>query len=382
MSQFIYLVATVLLSLANAPCQACWKPATNLKVPSVTTDPFGCNPERAQLQVKGFISQLKRRRHSSACAEHWWIGNLAELKAKAKEQQTTIADVGCNKAYFSATALNYLAPRYGNHLQLFYKLHEARGVYDKPCGGCNECLQEPPSRTVGGQATVDVFCFEPSEIHVFSLTQARDALYGPPDSTSTPAGKGTKVNFHITQAAVSNSSGIVRFPVNCTGNVCSLANKDQQMQEVKITTVDDQMRSRGLAYLDLLKIDTEGFDPAVLAGAYESLSSQRIGLLSFEYHRLWNRSGSTLKQCVDYLDDLGYSCYYDGPVLAKVSGNCWKDAYEIRRWSNIVCVRRGTAMEKELYTGSYLASEKGKNVRPKAKKLRPTIRGKGRNPVN
>ncbi|GIL61561.1 hypothetical protein Vafri_16020 [Volvox africanus] len=370
MLQFIYLVATILLSLVSAPCQACWKPAVNFKGPSVAIDPFGCNPERAKLQVKNFISQLKRRRHSSACAEHWWIGNLAELKAKAKEQQTTIADIGCNKAYFSATALNYLAPGYGNHLQLFYKVHEARGVYEKPCGGCNECLQETPSRIVGSQATVDVFCFEPSEIHGTSLTQARDALYGPPDSTSKPAGKETKVNFHITQAAVSNFSGIARFPVNCTGNICSLADKDQQTQEVKITTVDDLMRSRGLAYLDVLKIDTEGFDPAVLAGAYESLANQRVGLLSFEYHKLWNQSGSTLKQCVHYLDDLGYSCYYDGPVLAKVSGSCWKDAYEIRRWSNIVCVRRGTGMEKELYAGSYLASAKGKTDRRKAKNLK------------
>ncbi|GIM16526.1 hypothetical protein Vretimale_19157 [Volvox reticuliferus] len=299
----------------------------------------------------------------------------AELKAKAKEQQTTIADVGCNKAYFSATALNYLAPHYGNHLQLLFKLHDARGVYQKPCGGCNECLQQPPNHTVGGQATVDVFCFEPSEIHVTSLTQARDALYGPPDGTSKPPGQETKVNFHITQAAVSNSSGIARFPVNCTGNVCSLANSDQQMQEVKITTVDEQMRSRGLPYLDVLKIDTEGFDPAVLAGAYESLANQRVGLLSFEYHKLWKRSRGTLKECVHYLDDLGYSCYYDAPVLAKVSGSCWQDAYEIRRWSNVVCVRRGTAMEEELYAGSYLAKAKRKDSPTKAKDMKSSKAG-------
>ncbi|EFJ51801.1 hypothetical protein VOLCADRAFT_87337 [Volvox carteri f. nagariensis] len=281
----------------------------------------------------------------------------AELKLKAKEQRAAIADVGCNKAYFSATALNYLAPGYGNHLQLLYKSHANRAVYAKPCGGCNECLQNPPDRIVSGQRTVDVFCFEPSEIHFVSLTQARNALYGSPDPTSKPPPhQATKVNFHIVPAAVSNASGIAHFPVNCTGNTCSLGDSNVAFQAVNVTTVDEEMRSRSVSYLDVLKIDTEGFDPAVLAGAYESLRGHRIGLLSFEYHSLWKRSGGSLRQCVRYLDDLGYTCFYDGPTLAKVTGDCWTEAYELRRWSNIVCVVRGTDMERELYSGSYLAS--------------------------
>ena len=51
----------------------------------------------------------------------------------------------------------------------------------------------------------------------------------------------------------------------------------------------------------------QGFDAAVLAGAYHTLRDQRVRVLSFEYHDLWRRTGATLEQCTLYLEGLGYA---------------------------------------------------------------------------
>jgi hypothetical protein len=52
------------------------------------------------------------------------------------------------------------------------------------------------------------------------------------------------------------------------------------------------LQEMGHRYIDLLKIDTEGFDASVLQGAAEALREQRIGVIVFEYHilGLWGRA--------------------------------------------------------------------------------------------
>lgn len=54
-----------------------------------------------------------------------------------------------------------------------------------------------------------------------------------------------------------------------------------------------------------------------------------VQVLSFEYHDFWTRSGGTLRVCMDYLEELGYTCYYDAPLLYKLTG-CWDPRYEIK----------------------------------------------------
>ncbi|KAG2436159.1 hypothetical protein HYH02_011663 [Chlamydomonas schloesseri] len=119
--------------------------------------------------------------------------------------------------------------------------------------------------------------------------------------------------------------------------------------DVDVTTVDDYVRRNGIERVDVLKIDTEGFDPAVLAGAYETLRQRRVEVLVFEYHDLWRRSGSTrLPTCLGYLSRLGFACYFDGPALHRLTEGCWDPRLEIREWSNVVCALRGRPLERRL----------------------------------
>ncbi|GIL41986.1 hypothetical protein Vafri_63, partial [Volvox africanus] len=297
------------------------------------------------------------------------------------------ARAGCNMGYFSASALNYLASGHGNHVQNFYKSHSERGIYGKPCGSCGECTRASPKFLVRGQETVDVRCFEPSEVHFESLRKARDTLYGTPGAAGSGAGQGagnsssatiligpaanvrTQVNFHVHHEAMSNYTGTVDFPANCTANTCSVGSQTtppyvssnrttSDVVKVNLTTVDEEMRRLGWPLLDVLKIDTEGFDPAVLAGAFHSLLVRRISILSFHYQRLWTRSGGSLRQCVDYLERLGYACFFDAAVLTRISGGCWLELYETWRKFTVVCAVIGSEMEAALVAGSHLTEER------------------------
>ncbi|KAG2429614.1 hypothetical protein HXX76_010846 [Chlamydomonas incerta] len=229
---------------------------------------------------------------------------------------------------------------------MVFQVHQSGGQYGHgACGVCGDC-NHAPTAPVGlqPQAEVDVHCFEPSLWHQRALGAVRAALYGPVEAPKTD--KGTAVRWHLLPYAVSNVTGTARFPINCTHEECNF-DLNEQKSDVNVTTVDAYMRQARIRYLDVLKIDTEGFDPAVLAGAYNTLRRHRAEVLSFEYHGFWFRSGGTLRLCLDYLEELGYTCYFDAPLLFKLTG-CWDPRLEIREWSNIVCAVRGSEVEAEM----------------------------------
>ncbi|KAG2429653.1 hypothetical protein HYH02_013992 [Chlamydomonas schloesseri] len=283
----------------------------------------------------------------TSCARHHWLEKLAVL-GQSSSGLATIIDIGCNRGYFTSTALNYWAPGFGNHNQLVFKEHNAGGQYGGgACGICNDCNHGPtqPLTHLQPQAEVDVHCFEPSQWHQKALTAMRAAVYGPVEAPKTD--KGTAVRWHILPHAVSNATGTARFPTSCIHEECNFDLRNEAMSDVNVTSIDAYLKQARIRYVDVLKIDTEGFDPAVLAGAYNTLRRHLAEVLSFEYHAFWYRSGGTLRMCLDYLEELGYTCYYDAPLLYKLTG-CWDPRYEIKKWSNIVCAVRGSEIEGEM----------------------------------
>ncbi len=56
--------------------------------------------------------------------------------------------------------------------------------------------------------------------------------------------------------------------------------------QVRVATLDDVAATEGVEYIDFLKIDTEGHELAVLAGASRLLNERRIGHIQFEFNAL------------------------------------------------------------------------------------------------
>lgn len=52
---------------------------------------------------------------------------------------------------------------------------------------------------------------------------------------------------------------------------------------VKSVALDDFVRNYNLSEIDILKIDTEGYEPSVFQGAKQLLQQHRIRLFIFEH---------------------------------------------------------------------------------------------------
>jgi FkbM family methyltransferase len=78
---------------------------------------------------------------------------------------------------------------------------------------------------------------------------------------------------------------------------------------VAMTTLDAEMARLGWPRIDLLKIDAEGFDCRVIAGAERLLAAHAIGIVQFEYNRSWQLAGDTLRRAFMLLERFGYATY-------------------------------------------------------------------------
>lgn len=78
---------------------------------------------------------------------------------------------------------------------------------------------------------------------------------------------------------------------------------------VPVVRLDDEVRALGWERVDFLKIDAEGYDMRVMAGAIELFERQRIGAVQFEYNRAWQLAGDTLYSTMQFLEKAGYQTF-------------------------------------------------------------------------
>jgi FkbM family methyltransferase len=127
-------------------------------------------------------------------------------------------------------------------------------------------------------------------------------------------------NVTVHQVAVLAKSGPVTLHIPSDSRHAAGASLDPRMHDhlrssqavdVAGTTIDELVATDGLHHVDLIKIDVEGFDAAVLAGARDVLTRDRPYLL-FEYTRnWWAKTGYSLDQVLAELRSFGYRAIWD-----------------------------------------------------------------------
>lgn len=84
---------------------------------------------------------------------------------------------------------------------------------------------------------------------------------------------------------------------------------DGSLEDVELTTIDSYCRSNGITVIDLLKIDTEGHDLAVIRGAEQMIRAGSIRRIQFEYGPRNIFSRVFLRDFFHFFRDLPYTIY-------------------------------------------------------------------------
>lgn len=122
--------------------------------------------------------------------------------------------------------------------------------------------------------------------------------------------------FHaeVIEAAVSDKPGATAFYVEPgvgerSSVVKGVSGTEAKKITVAVTTIDDELSSRCIEFVDFMKIDAEGLDSKVIAGAFKSIEAGKIGCIQFEYNAPWAYAGSTLAGALRLLEDCDYRVY-------------------------------------------------------------------------
>jgi len=118
----------------------------------------------------------------------------------------------------------------------------------------------------------------------------------------------------LVEAAASDQIGeAIFYEEPSAGQTSSLIGNFTQpgatARRIGVTTVDVELSVRKIDYVDMLKIDAEGYDFRVLCGTADALKNHGIGIIQFEYNRPWAEAGSTLASALKLLNRLGYTTY-------------------------------------------------------------------------
>ncbi|CAF3635852.1 unnamed protein product [Adineta steineri] len=298
---------------------------------------FYCTKGESENQGKVYQEELRRNALWTACyAEDYIIQlYLADL-GTTRERRKLLFDVGSNKGYVLAAWKSIWSPQNGvNQRSLGKYLSEKLLLSD--CGVCNDCNEPLLSTKVNisrhMNVSVEIHAFEPQLSNYGILHQVQ---------------KWTNDTYlYVHNLAISNHTGTaVLLKCGRGGEACGLTveknlTDTERFLLVNVTTLDTFVQKFQITeIIDILKIDTEGYDPLVLTGANLIFKRQQIRLLIFEHHHVGFWASIHLRDVVENLDSKGYTCYMFGKTgLIRIT-RCWSSLFAEKRWSNVLCVLR------------------------------------------
>lgn len=153
-------------------------------------------------------------------------------------------------------------------------------------------------------------------------------------------------NVKLFKLAFSDAQGSAVFYENGNGSgsnsLCSAFG--QPASTVELQTIDAFLTAQAISHIHLVKVDVEGFDARVIAGARATLAQGRIDALQFEYSWSWAVTGATLRSVFELVEGLPYR-------VGKLAGtkllmfDRWHMEMERFFESNYVLVREGSVFE-------------------------------------
>jgi FkbM family methyltransferase len=117
---------------------------------------------------------------------------------------------------------------------------------------------------------------------------------------------------------------------------------DALIHEVRMIALDDFVREHGIARVDLIKIDTEGHELAVLSGLRHAIAAGAVDVIQFEFNSMNVISRSFFRDFCTALPD--YTFYRMLPDGGVPLGQYSPTLYEIFAFQNIVALRTASSI--------------------------------------
>lgn len=309
---------------------------------------YKCPAADAQRQAQKFYTFRRANTRYSSCPQVPILEHMAR-QSFVEGRNMVFVDVGANKGYSISEVLEAFDSTSIMNPRTLGSFLIGKTGSKKLCGACQDCQNVPDEELLQERKTprsITVHALEPGPANLKLLNMVRDWS--------------NHSEFFVHQVAVSNQNGFVRFPVQRAGSeVGWILNSDSDSKdsvEVRSITLDSFFEENQLEDVDILKIDTEGFDPDALRGAQSVIAMKKAKVIQFEYHKLnlWSPTHprtDSLENVVEKMDFNGYDCYFMGrDTLFRLTG-CWDPRYEIRYWSNVICVARREHALSQLFFG-------------------------------
>jgi len=256
-----------------------------------------------------------------------------------------IVNVGCNKGNDMIEWMERWDTSATFNTDDWIKYFKAEGITKYACPPTSPAQRTKASTKGLSQKLPVGVCVEAMKGNVDMLEKAASAM-----GYSGHA----NASLHIIHAAAveqHSPAEMVNFPDGELGKETGrLPVFVQSLSPTPLKTVDEIVSDCNLPRVDILSIDTEGWDSDVLLGSVKTLPSVRY--LEFEVHRDFKKSPwskTTVKAVTDNLNNMGFDCFWAGNNGKLLSINaCYTETMETGHWSNVACVRRGDVWWKDL----------------------------------
>jgi FkbM family methyltransferase len=150
-----------------------------------------------------------------------------------------------------------------------------------------------------GVQQVELHAFEPSASTFKSLEENLATF------------NGQSVRVELVQGALSNQCGMRTLYKPHEGAGSSSLERDERLdypgEAVSTMTLDRYADLRGIAHINLLKIDAEGHDLAILEGAQRLLNLRALDVIQFEYNFRWILARRFLRDAFLLLEQTEYT---------------------------------------------------------------------------
>ncbi len=178
---------------------------------------------------------------------------------------------------------------------------------------------------VGQTSSTALVCFPEATVYAFEPDKSSfSALSAAPRSPRFRA-------FNIALSDRTGEASFFDYGTNATSN--SLTQDSQYasrvhlaatVRKVECQTLDDFCATAGVDQIDVLKVDTEGHDLAVLQGAARMLGEQRVQFVYVEFNTLLPKPGSSggaLLPMSELLESAGFRFVASYPEYMITSGD-------------------------------------------------------------